>query len=122
MSSSFKIRYSASDGIIRVLFLGATSLDTHQRAGRQLVARFRHLNRLRILADMRYAEFALSGEEQAEIVDFVFGQPLLRDARIAVVISADIDRTALTVEAMARRGVVSRLFAVESEAIGWLKP
>lgn len=121
MSSSFKIRYSASDGIIRVLFLGATSLDTHRRAGQQIVARFRHLKRLRILADMRYAEFALSPAEQAELTDFVLGEPMLRQADIAMVISADFDLTALTIESMARYGVASRLFAVESEAVGWLK-
>lgn len=120
MSSNFQIRYSRSLRIVRLHFFGRVGLETRLFALRQIAERFHHLAQLRMLVDMRYAVSLMTAGQQRELVDFILGDPVISRARIAVLYSTHYSPSKLSILSMARRGLMSREFLVESEAQAWL--
>jgi len=121
MSPNFQIRYLSVGRIVRLHLIGRVGLAGLQQAAGQLAEKYRHLNPLRLLVDMRYVESTLTSAEQNQLAEFIRRHPVLGRARIAVLYHTGYSPAALIASRIARRVGNTRQFLVESEALAWLR-
>ena len=118
---SFQIRYDAGSRLVRMLFYGEATYDNRVEAVRQLVAKYGHMQPLRILADVRRVQkMSMSGEEQARFGSYVAQIPALQGARIAILNRAQLNTTAVMRNSAHSEGLEFFSFLTEAQALNWL--
>jgi hypothetical protein len=118
---SFQIRFLAAQRIVRVSYLGRTGLAARIAASKLVVEKYRHLQPLRLLVDVRFSKTLMTALEQRQFGRYLAEHPVLGRARIAVLHRADFYPTAVIVQEATSHGALFRQFLVEAEAEAWLR-
>ncbi|MFV8783844.1 hypothetical protein ACNKU7_15610 [Microbulbifer sp. SA54] len=118
---SFRIRFDSHNRVARMLFYGEATYDNRVEAVRQLIAKYGHLQPLRVFADVRQVrKMSMTAEEQARFGSFVACALVTRGARIAILNGNQLDTTAVIRNKAREGGLEFFSFLTEAEALSWL--
>ncbi|WP_308363635.1 MULTISPECIES: hypothetical protein [unclassified Microbulbifer] len=118
---SFQIRYNAASRMVRVCFFGRTGAAARMAVAKLLAEKYRHLEPLRILVDVRFAQTAMSPSEQRQFGRYLAKHPVLGRAVMAVLHSKGFYPSLLIANEARALGHGMRSFIVEAEALNWLR-
>lgn len=118
---SFQIRYDSQNRIVNMLLYGEATYENRIEAVRQLVAKYGHLNPLRVLADVRgVTKMSMTVAEQQRYGAYLGQLSALNGARIAILNRAELNTTAVMRNHAGKSGLVLHSFLTEAAARQWL--
>ncbi|QKX17438.1 hypothetical protein [Microbulbifer sp. YPW1] len=118
---SFQIRYDSQNRVVRMLLYGEATYANRVEAVRQLVAKYGHLQPLRVFADVRrVSKMSMTLEEQQRYGVYLGQIPALYGARVAILNRAELNTTAVMRNKARDGGLVLHSFLTERAAMKWL--
>lgn len=118
---SFQIRYDSQKRVVRILLYGEATYANRVEAVRQLVAKYGHLDPLRVLADVRrVTKMSMTLEEQKRYGVYLGQIPELKGARVATLNRAELNTTAVMRNRAKDAGLILHSFLTERQAMAWL--
>lgn len=116
----YQIRYIAVDRLVRITFFGWGGIEERITASQLTAEKYGHLSPLRILVDLRHAKIKMTAKEQRQFGRYLAAHPVLGGATFAALYKGSFYASQLVGGEARARGVKSRAFFVEAEAVRWL--
>jgi hypothetical protein len=117
---AYTIDLDESHEIVNVVYSGMTSLDMRMQAVAEVCSLHRHLKPLKILVDVRGLVMDLSFDDQQAFGIHLAGNPVLTDARVAVLHKPDNNPNAIIDDSAFNNGYMLAQFSSQTDAELWL--
>jgi len=117
---AYTIDLNESLGIVNVVYSGKVSLDMRMQAVHQVCSSYSHLKPLKILVDVRGLIMDLSFDEQQAFGKSLANNPVLTDARVAVLHKPDFNPNAIIDDSAFNNGYMLAQFSSQADAELWL--
>ena len=117
---AYTIDLNESLEIVNVVYTGKVSLDMRMQAVEQVCSSYSHLKPLKILVDVRGLIMDLSFDEQQAFGKNLANNPVLTDARVAVLHKPDFNPNAIIDDSAFNNGYMLAQFSSQADAELWL--
>jgi len=117
---AYKIDFNEPLEIVNVVYSGNVSLGMRMQAVEQVCSNYGHIQSLKVLVDVRELVMELSFDEQQDFGKYLANNPVLINARVAVLHKPDFNPNAIIDDSAFNNGYMLAQFSSRADAELWL--